>query len=292
MSLSITHGHATVIVPSMSTQSRVEAVVTDLDGTFWSTSMEVHDETHETVRLLDEAGIPLLVATGRRAQSAHAGLLREGLHERPIVLMNGGLARDRTDGDSFLRALIDTDDAACVFDAFVEHGLEPLIYLDDPHADLIVGEAPAASASYISSAPGVNQVGNLRSHMLAVDVIGFGAFGYTLEQLEPIASSIEEGGWATAIIGESLLEGDHGLMIQGFGIDKQTGIEAWAKRNGIDAANIAALGDGANDLNMLRSARVAIVPDNASESVRAVADHLVPPNEDGGWSEVREILGL
>lgn len=292
MSLELTRFRAPVIVPSMLSPSRVEAVVTDLDGTFWSTSMAVHSETHETVRLLDEAGIPLLVATGRRAQSAHAGLLREGLHDRPIVLMNGGLARDRADGDSFLRALIQPDDAACVFDAFVEHGLEPLIYLDDPHADLIVGDAPAASPFYVSSAPGVNKVEHLRDHMLGVDVIGFGAFGFSLDQLQPIASMIDEGGWATAIIGESLLEGDHGLMIQGFGIDKQTGIEAWAKRNGIDATNIAALGDGANDLTMLRSARVAIVPDNASESVRAVADHVVPPNEDGGWSEVREILGL
>lgn len=276
----------------MSPKPEIEAVVTDLDGTFWSASMEVHAATHETVRLLDDAGIPLLVATGRRAHSARVGLARSGLTDRPIVLMNGGLARDRADGESFLRALIHPMDSIQVFDAFSSNGLEPLVYLDDPGADLIVGNYPAASPAYISSAPGVKQVGQLRDELESVDVIGFGAFGYALGQLEPIAKAITEGGWATAIIGESLLEGDHGLMVQGFGIDKQTAIEAWTARNGIDPTKLAVLGDGANDLHMLRSAKTAIVPENAPESIRAVAHHVIPRNEDGGWAEVPEILGL
>ncbi|MGI9606431.1 MAG: HAD family hydrolase [Acidimicrobiales bacterium] len=271
---------------------RISAVVTDLDGTFWGTDMVVHQATLEAVAAIDAAGIPFLVATGRRAQSARMGLRRAGLDDRPGVLMNGALARDRIDGDSFLVEPIGHDDALAVWDAFRRVDLDPLVYVDHPHTDMLHSDRPSAGETYLRTAPGIAQSNDLEAALEVETVIGFGAFGYPKNVLEPIADSINDDGSATALLARSLLEGDHGIMIQGAGIDKQTGIEAWCTRHAIAVDGLAVVGDGSNDRLMLESAAMAIVPHNADPEIVAIATHHIEPNEAGGWSDIPAMLGL
>jgi len=270
----------------------VDAVVTDLDGTFWGTDMAIHGATHAAVDKLDRAELPLLIATGRRAAGALIGLSAAGLHNRPGILMNGALVRHQLAGESFAVETIKPADAIAVWRAFEAAHLEPLVYIDHPREDLLVGPNAAGDAEVLSRAPGIRRTAGLIDELADQAVIGFGAFGYSQERLRPIADEINRAGSATAIVGESLLEGDHGLMVQGAGVDKQTGIEAWCDQTGIDPSRIAAVGDGANDVMMLEAAAVAIVPKSAPTEIRALADYEIAPNEAGGWFEVIEILGL
>ncbi len=270
----------------------IEAVVTDLDGTFWGTDMSVHPETLQAVEAFDAAGIPLLVATGRRAQGTLLGLLPAGLGNRPAIMMNGALARERVDGESFLTEAMSSDDVASVIEAFGAVDLEPLAYIDHPSHDLIAGARPSAGDDYLGRAVGVRHVPDLQEALSSEAVIGFGAFGFAKELLQPLADTINEQGWANALLGQSLIEGGWGIMLQASGIDKQTGIEAWCARNGIDPTKLAVAGDGGNDELMLQHAKIAIVPNNAPDEIRALADVEIDPNEAGGWKSVPGILGL
>ncbi len=271
---------------------RVEAVVTDLDGTFWASDMSVHPASHAAVAALDRHGIPFVIATGRRAQGALHGLRLAGYHDRPGILMNGALVRDNLDGPSFLVEQIPTDDALAVHETFVRERLEPVAYVDHPTHDMLIGSKPAAGADYIGRSPGIRRVDDLERSVASSPVIGFGAFGYPDERLRPIATAINEAGWATAIVGRSLIEGGFSLMVQGTGIDKQTGIEAWCARRGVDHRRVAVLGDAGNDELMLKAAAVAIVPTDASPDIRDLADHLIDPADEGGWRAVPGLLGL
>lgn len=270
----------------------IDAVVTDLDGTFWATDMTVHETTLNVVRQLDDAGIPLLVATGRRAQGTLAGLVPVGLGDRPAIMMNGALARDRVEGPSFLTESIEVDDIEAVLHAFAEVDLEPLAYVDHPQEDLVAGPNASAGADYLGRARGVRHVDDLLATLRTEPVIGFGAFGFSKELLQPLADRINAAGWANALLGESLIEGGWGIMLQAAGIDKQTGIEAWCARTGVDPARLAVVGDGGNDVEMLRHARIAVVPRNAPDEIRALATVEIDPNEAGGWKDIPGIIGL
>ncbi len=273
----------------------VSAVVTDLDGTFWSRSMRVHPATHDAVGQLDRAGIPLVIATGRRALGALSGLTPEGFGGRPGIFMNGALARDRSDGESFLVETIDAPAVDSMMDLFAAAGLEPMVYVDHPQADLLAGPQPAAGAAYLAGAAGVASYDSEVAFRRAVrdaPVIGLGAFGFPEAQLAPIAAAIDEAELATAIISPAIFEDAFGLMIQGRAVDKWTGIVAWCERHDIDPAAIAALGDGMNDLDMLTNAGVAIAPTNSVDAILDAADHHIEPNEDGGWSQLGDLLGL
>ncbi len=268
------------------------AVVTDLDGTFWSTEMTLHPNTVTAVSRIDTAGLPFVIATGRRAQSTLAGMVPLEMTERPCVLMNGALVRDRLTDPSFHKDSIPHEDAVRTISVFRTHGLEPLVYIDHPDEDVLAGPKVAAGESYLSSAPGINHVSDLGAAVAASDVIGFGAFGYTKDLLESIQREIVEAGLASAIISPSHYEGDHGIMVQGSGVDKATGLDVYCERHGLDRRGLVAVGDGFNDVGMLESAALAIVPTNAPAAVQELADALIAPNEEGGWAQIPEILGL
>jgi HAD superfamily hydrolase (TIGR01484 family) len=270
----------------------VDALITDLDGTFWAPDMSIHDVSLAVVAAADLAGLPFVIATGRRARGAMRGLSPVGLDNRPAILMNGALARDALAGESFLVDAMDREDALAVAEAFDEIGLEPLVYIDHPETDLVIGPAPSAGADYLRQAPGVLEVPSLLTAIESETTIGFGAFGFPRELLDPLADYINRNELATAIVGQSHLEGDHGLMIQAHKVDKQTGIEAWCERQGIDHRRVAVVGDGHNDIEMLRAAAIAIVPSNAAEEILDLADVVIQPNEDGGWEQIPDIIGL
>lgn len=270
----------------------VSALITDLDGTFWSTRSEVHAASLAAIDAVDAANIPFVIATGRRAQGTLLGLRPYGLHNRPGILMNGALARDRLDGESFLVEAIALDDAKAVLTRCREGDLEPVAYVDHPETDMLVGPGGAAGADYLARTVGYAMVDSLDASLPDNPVIGFGAFGFKLEKLQPICDAINEAGLATAIIGESLYEGNYGLMVQAHQIDKQTGIDAWCRRNSIDPTRLAVVGDGHNDIEMLRNAHIAIVPESAAPEIRELADVVIGRNEDGGWEQLPEILGL
>ena len=270
----------------------VDALITDLDGTFWDFSMSIHPATLEAVAQLDDSGMPVVVATGRRAQGALRGLAPAGLDDRPAVLMNGALARDSVRGESFLVEAMSPDRARAVLDVFEAVGLEPIVYIDHPETDMVIGPTPSAGNQYLAQAPGVRSVSSIEDAVAEATTIGFGAFGFPRDLLDPVAATINDTELATAIVGVSYLEGDHGLMIQAHNVDKQTGIEAWCRRVGIDVSRVAAVGDAQNDIEMLRAAAIAIVPSNAADEILALADVVIAPNEEGGWEQIPEIVGL
>jgi len=66
------------------------------------------------------------------------------------------------------------------------------------------------------------------------------------------------------------------------GVNKAFGLEKLAKELNIQPSEIAAIGDAANDIEMLEYAGLAIAMGNASEEVKAVSDIVTDTNENNG----------
>jgi hypothetical protein len=69
------------------------------------------------------------------------------------------------------------------------------------------------------------------------------------------------------------------LEVTRAGVDKVRGLAWWCASLGIAPEQVAAIGDGGNDVPMLRFAGVAVVPANAGPAVRAEADHVVADHD-------------
>jgi hydroxymethylpyrimidine pyrophosphatase-like HAD family hydrolase len=76
------------------------------------------------------------------------------------------------------------------------------------------------------------------------------------------------------------------VEISAAGVTKATTLALLAEEMGVEAADVLAFGDMPNDLPMLEWAGTSYAMANAHPSVRALADHLAPSNDDDGVAVV------
>ena len=90
---------------------------------------------------------------------------------------------------------------------------------------------------------------------------------------------------------DAFLSGEHYLEIVAPGVDKATGIAQLAADLGIARAEMAAVGDGPNDLGMFAHAGTSVAMANASAEVQARATWVTTSNaEDGLARAIRTLL--
>src|SRR6266508_3390476 len=131
--------------------SAVELVVTDLDGTLSDAGERVHPRTIRAVLALGNAGIPVLVATGRRPRTAALVLEAAGLRG-PAVMLDGSIGRDLRDGRAFHRVAFSPEAAATVLDTFAADGFQPCLHVERPGVDIVVGDRPSTHPGHLARA--------------------------------------------------------------------------------------------------------------------------------------------
>jgi hydroxymethylpyrimidine pyrophosphatase-like HAD family hydrolase len=266
----------------------VELVVTDLDGTFWDADDIVHVATRAAVAELERRGIPLLVATGRRLGSTRDPLGRAGLAP-PAVLLNGCLCVDLATGARFHQRAFEVEDAVSLLNAWLDAGVEPVVYVDHPELDIVVGSAPATHADHLAGMGDRATVGDLARIAETMPVLALAVIGCDEAMLERVARAA--GGRAAEMLVPS--HGHypgHNLHHWPLGLSKWDGVEAYCALAGIDPSRVLAVGDSLNDLELLTNAAVSCAPSTGHAAALDAAGHVVGPPDTGGWAEILDLL--
>ena len=267
--------------------SAIALVVTDLDGTLWDAGERIHSRTLQALHELEDRGVPVLVATGRRPRGAAKVLAREELTP-PAVLLDGAVGYDLATRERFHQAAFDREAAAAVLQAFETCGVSPCLYVDRPDADVVVGERPGTRPEHLAA------IGQWLAHddLIAVvaneDVLAIGVVGRQAEDLQPVVARLEQ--VADAAIVRDLYFGGATLIARPRGVNKWQGVVAWCERAGLDSSNVLALGDAENDLELLTAARISCVVSDGCDAALALADHIIEPASAGGWSAVLDLV--
>jgi hydroxymethylpyrimidine pyrophosphatase-like HAD family hydrolase len=267
----------------------VQLVVTDLDGTLWERDSVVHERTRAAMAVLAGAGMPMLVATGRRVASTRAPLSVIGLAP-PAVVLNGALGLDLASGDRFHRSSFLSGDAVAVLEAFVEHGTEPCVYIDHDDHPVWVGPRPDTHPDHLASFGTDVRVGELRRIVATEHVLGFSVIGLPTGRAEPLAAQLRS--LATPHVDRDRHYGGYGLTVAPPSQSKWDGVLAYCQRHDLDPGAVLAIGDGPNDVELLGNAAVAVAPSDAHPAARSLARHIVGRAVDGGWAELLDILGI
>ena len=81
---------------------------------------------------------------------------------------------------------------------------------------------------------------------------------------------------------------DHLLQVMAADVDKASALLAVARHLGVEAPNVMAIGDNANDLGMIRWAGLGVAMGNASADLLAWADHVTDHNDADGVAKAIE----
>lgn len=267
----------------------IDLVVTDLDGTLWETQDHLHPATIAALAELDRRGIPLLVATGRRLASTRAPLARLGLTP-PVVVLNGALVVDLATGEHIARNAFGPGPAAAVLDAFLSFGIEPCVYVEHPEVDVFVGGRPSTHPEHLASFGEWVRTAELSEVVAQHEVLAFGVLGLAPSSVEGLEDALTPLANPHVSAERQFGGGSLTVTVAPPGLSKWDGVLAFCHHRGIDPANVLAIGDGPNDLELLDGARVAVVPADGHTDALARADHVVPRAADGGWAELLDLL--
>jgi hypothetical protein len=282
--------------------SRIRLLVLDVDGTVTDSRHEVSANTRAAIRRVREAGIRVMLATGRRYRDTLPVAATLGV-DAPLVTASGALVKRPSDHATLQRAAFAPGVLAAVVARIAAAGHEPILYSDsfaagyDFHCRSLAGADPAAAGA----GRGVSEYLGRNRHLADVrpdlheapPAAAFAGFAMGTEAdmlaLEAALHAAQPDRLALHVI-RSPRYRDWMCEFAPAGVTKWTGALAVAETWGIAAAEICAVGDDVNDLPMIRGAGLGIAMGNAVAAVRAAADRVVGGHDDGGIADVANLL--
>ena len=242
------------------------------------------------VRELTDAGVTVLAATSRRPGPVRQRLRDAGL-SLPAVLIDGSLGVDFRSEERFHQACFDSKAAQETLLTFQAHGLDPCITIEHPDFDIVISESPSTCAAHLARVEPDASTRDLADTAATAAVYAFSVLGLRRERLRPVFDELTQNNRSHAILYREPVYGEFGLIVNPPGISKWTGIDAYCQLHGIEASEVMAVGDGLNDIPMLKQAGVAVAVRGGSPEAVAVAQHLIEPPGGSGWTEIIDLVG-
>lgn len=269
---------------------RPRALILDLDGTTISKGRFIHPRTEAAVR--DAARrLPTIIATGRQYVSALPWALRMGITE-PIVCFEGAVIRTLPDTDGPLgtllfEQLLRAEPGAKALQLAREHGWHMHAY----DGEQLVAERDTPELHYYCDIAGVTYelVPSLepvlrRGTAKAVCVI------QEMEEADRCVRIMRGALGDAAHVTQSLWQY---IEIVDPLVRKSAACEQVCSRHGITLADVVAVGDAPNDVDLLDAAGFSVAVDaGRSAEVLSHADATCAPPTEGGVADVLESLDL
>lgn len=270
------------IINLMNTTAAVRLLAVDLDDTLLREDLSISEENRRSLIAAEEAGVTVLLASGRvpEAMETYADILR--MRERPgYLISNNGCTITRSDtGETIYHKEIDGKTAVRVhriakaagFPTEIYRGRNICVDRDNSWTDLdsrLSGLSKLVVPAYeelLLAGPPVKMV---------------------IPGEPPKVARLEEelkrefGGSLSIFISKPYF-----LEVLPHDADKGIALAWLAGRLGIEREQVMCIGDSNNDLGMIRWAGIGVAMANANETVKRAARHVTGnTNEEHGVAE-------
>ncbi|WP_375001246.1 HAD family hydrolase [Aeromicrobium sp. CTD01-1L150] len=241
----------------------------DVDGTLVDWDNQMTGAVRETVRALADAGIEVVISTGRAIPGVMDAADKLGLDEGIAVASNGAVVHTYRPADVVHTVTFDASEAVR---RVLEHVPDALVAVEE------VGIGYRVNGPF----PEWEISGNVTIE----DVESLVAEPVTRVIIRAPDHAAEEFGELVHGLGLAEVNYNIGytawLDIAPEGVSKASGLEVVCSRLGIDRADVVALGDGMNDYEMLQWAGRGVAMGQASDELKAVSDHVTGTVLDDG----------
>jgi len=270
---------------------RYKLIAVDIDGTLLDSRAELRPAVRRALRDAVDAGIRVVLCTGRRYRTAIPIAEELGL-ALPLICHSGALVKETGTHRTQFADPLGSDDLGLLLDALAEARLTPMAYTDtyEDGADFFVErDAPLTRyhEDYLDKNGGSFRVVGSLSRDVPAPVLQVCTFG-ELEELRGFRPRLRErlGGRTTCHLLSSAKYLGHFLEFQNGSASKWAALAALLGSCGIGADEVVAIGDDENDISMLRGAGLGIAMGNAAQSVKEAADLVAASNDDDGVARV------
>lgn len=256
---------------------KYELLVTDLDDTLLKDDGTISDKNKKALRTLIENGGKVALASGRAAPTMVDVIKMVGLTDQKHLAHNG-LSIFNIDGYEKISGFLPKNQIIRILDLLKENNIEANVFTPKGIYHNHSFELAKVMDKYIKGYP-----------LIDVDYTPYDVEGIFL--IYGIINNEEERAlmrsWSNDVIETG--EGNGFVIFSLRGEGKYKGAKRLSEEFGIDESKIVCVGDGGNDLQMLREAPLGIAVKNAVEEAKEAAKIVIDKtNEEDAISYVIE----
>jgi Cof subfamily protein (haloacid dehalogenase superfamily) len=255
----------------------IKAIFLDIDGTMVSfNTHRVPENTKKVLRKARSNGVKIFVATGRHRSDINN---LDDLEFDGYITLNGGYCF--TGDEVIFKKHIPREDV----EAFVRYSedVEPI--------PCIFMEADRISAN-MENEYMVSMMGRVKFQVRPI-VPARELISKKIFQLTAFFPSEREDGIMKRLSGCTATRWYPTFAdIVARGVDKSAGLEKTGAHFGVSAAEMMAIGDGGNDISMIKYAGTGVAMGNADEEVKRAADYITTSVDDDGVGNALRHFGV
>lgn len=262
----------------------IQLIAIDLDGTLLKDDKTISERNKNALALAKEAGIKVVVCTGRPLVAIHNYLQELNLEEEGdySITFNGGLVQKNNTGEIIEKILMPYEHINELYELTQELDL-PLDILSDG----VVKQLPTSQYESL-----YGQLNNLLTFEATVleELNDQQVFNKAVVAIEPVYldEQIKKIPKKFYDKFEIIKTRNNLLEFMPKGITKAYGISLLAKDLGIKQEEVMAIGDEENDLPMIEYAEIGVAMKNAIPMVKSAANVVTDDNENDGVAKAIE----
>ncbi len=253
-------------------QRPIRLIAIDIDGTLLNSKVELSRENRDALRRAHEAGIEIVLGTGRRHDFAMPIAASLGF-DLWLFSSNGAVTRS-TQGETFHRDLLPKETAVRLARALPQYRNYMVLTFDRPAMGAIVCENHDLLYGVIQrwmekNAPFIEYVSPIEN-ALTEDPIQAMVCGpiALMDQAQAELEALDFRRDFTAL----RTQYDHRNLcivdLLNAGCSKGHALERWAQHRGFDRSEVMAIGDNYNDVEMLTFAGHPVIMGNACDGLK------------------------
>ena len=265
----------------------VKMIALDIDGTLLDSQSKFPDENLAAIHEAADAGIEIVVVTGRRYHSARNTV--DALKcEYTVIATNGALVKSKG-GETLQRHLLPAATARRVIEATAEFRETCGVIFDRPRERQVVFEKIDWNGLYVGPYLSrhrefVAEIAPLSDCVSEDDPLEVMYIGKCAE-IAAVFAILESAPFAEEYTLSQTVYAERNFSMMDVlrrGVNKGSALESWAARQGVTREEVMAVGDNWNDLEMLEFAGVPVLMGNSLPELQALGFHLTLSNNANG----------
>ena len=265
----------------------IRLLAVDVDGTLLDSAHQLREDVKDALGRLSASGISIVLATAR-GPMALSGILPR-LSFSPLLVCFSGAWIGQLDGRSLavtnvlLDKRIPASSARLILASAFTHHVEPNVFTPETWRVRTLTAEILAESQIVESSP-----------LITPDLLGdqeepskimlMTCQGEPAKVLRTISESVQT--FSTATFSKP-----NYLEIIACGVNKAKALTDLTTTLGVDLSQVAALGDGDNDVEMLAESGLGIAMGNASARAKSASNWLTGTNDEGGVAQaVRRLM--
>lgn len=261
----------------------IKLIAVDLDGTLLDQDKNLSTQNRQALYLADQAGIKIVICTGRPFLAAQPILDQLGLKgaDDYLISFNGGQIHRAQDGSVIYRRVLDYNDFLNWQKEFDRlklpwHPVDEEWVYQSPKED---SPYPTIYVSQVTTAPAKVQDFQLfgADHHFLKFVVATDQT-YLERQLKQLSPEMVD---RYALVHSHPFQ----IEISKQGVSKGAALKELGRRLNIHPSEMLTIGDQANDLSMIQMAGIGVAMGNAPDPIKAAADYVTSSHQENGVAQ-------